>query len=113
MHEMSIAINIIDIATREAVKAKAKKVNSIDIEIGSLSGVVVEALDFALQIAVKDSILESAEVNIMEICGRAKCNQCSKEFELKDLYEICPLCGSPDITILQGQEMRVKTMNIQ
>ena len=44
MHEFSIALNIVDIASRTAKKAKAKKINEVEIEVGIISGVIVEAL---------------------------------------------------------------------
>ena len=52
MHELSIVTGIIDIAEEEAAKAGVKAFSGIDLEIGTLSGIVKEALDFAWDFAV-------------------------------------------------------------
>jgi hydrogenase nickel incorporation protein HypA/HybF len=112
MHELSIALNIVDIASRETEKAGATKVEQLELEVGSLSGVVIEALEFALKEAVRNSVLESSEIIISEVEARCRCNQCGLEYKVEALYDICPDCHSADRTILQGQEMLVKTMQV-
>ena len=49
MHEFSIALNIVDIASKTATDASATKINEVEIEVGILSGVIIEALEFALE----------------------------------------------------------------
>ena len=61
MHELSIVMGIIKIAEVEAEKAGAKNVDLIELEIGNLAGVEIEALDFAWTEAVKHTILENAK----------------------------------------------------
>ncbi len=112
MHELSIAINIVDIATGEAKKAGAQRVTDLNIEVGSLSGVVAEALEFAMQMAVKDSILEEASVNIHQIHARARCRVCGEEFGVADFFELCPKCESPDLQITRGQELLVRSLKV-
>ena len=60
MHELSIAMNVIEIADEYAAKANATVVKEIEIEVGELSGVVLDALEFAMEVAVKNTILEQA-----------------------------------------------------
>ena len=64
MHELSIALGIVKIAEDEASKAKANKVTKIELEIGVLSGVEIDSLNFIWESAVKDSILEFSEKQI-------------------------------------------------
>lgn len=112
MHELSIAINIVDIAVKEAEKAEAKRITDLDIDVGTLSGVVIEALEFALQEAVKNSILEQAKITINEIHAKAHCNECRKVVGVTYLFEACPHCQSMDLTLTQGQELRVKSLKV-
>jgi len=112
MHEMSIALSIIDIANEEASRANAKKINGIDIEIGSISGVDVSALEFAFDIAIKNTLLENAKRNIISIPAKAECLECKSTFALTAFYEPCPNCESLTINILQGKELRIKSINV-
>lgn len=112
MHELSIAINIVDIARKETEKAGATKVTELNIDVGSLSGVVVEALEFAMEVAVRDSVLEKARVIIHPIQAQARCRSCSEEFQVSDYFEICPKCHSPDLQIIQGQELKVRNLKV-
>ena len=113
MHELSIAMNIVDIANEETKKANAKKVFEIELEIGTMSGVVLEALEFALQEAVKDSILENAKIIISEIQAKAKCQNCLHVFKIKDLYSPCPNCNELKTEIISGKELRVKSLKVE
>ena len=110
MHEMSIALSIIDIAEKEVKKAKATKVNEIELEVGQLAGVEYRALEFAFETIVKDTILENAIVKIHKPKGQAICSNCKTTFELKDLYSACPKCDGYYYNIIKGKELRVKSL---
>jgi hydrogenase nickel incorporation protein HypA/HybF len=113
MHEFSIAVNIVDIANDYASKEGAEAVREIEIEVGELSGVVLEALEFCLEVAVKDSILEGAQRNIRRVPGLARCRSCFREFPVKDLYSVCPECHAPAPEIIRGSELRVKSLLVE
>ena len=103
-------MNIIDIANEFAAKENVKVINEIEIEIGEVSGVVYEALEFALECIVKNTILENARRTIIKISGKARCVSCSNEFKIEDLYTPCPNCGHFGSDIIQGKELRVKSL---
>lgn len=113
MHELAIAMNIVEIAEEKAKESGVEKVLEIELEIGTLSGVVLEALEFAMAEAVKESVLEGAGLRIETTQGRGKCNECGKEFIIEDLYTNCPDCQSFDIEIIAGQELRVKAIYVE
>ncbi|MCA0153358.1 hydrogenase maturation nickel metallochaperone HypA [Winogradskyella vincentii] len=112
MHELSIAMGIVDIAEKETTKANANKVNLIELEIGTLAGIEFEALDFVWSSAVKGTILENAKKKITKVNGSAKCHDCSMVFQLDDLIENCPSCKSYAKTIIQGKELVVKSLEV-
>jgi hydrogenase nickel incorporation protein HypA/HybF len=112
MHELTIAMEIIDIANQYSEKANKSIVKEIEIEAGELSGVEYDALAFALDISKKGTVLENAKINIEKTEGRAKCNDCRTEFPLNNLYTPCPRCGKYDFTIISGKELRVKSITI-
>ncbi len=110
MHEMSIALGIVDIAQKEAKKAGVSSFTKIDLEIGTLAGVEFDALDFVWEAAVKGSVLEKATRNIHQIKAQARCNDCDKVFDLQYYHDTCPACGSFFKIITQGKELRVKSL---
>ena len=110
MHELSIAMSIVEIAEETALENKAKKVKEVEIEVGSLSGVVVEALDFAMSAAIKNTICEQAAWKIIEVQAKSVCPSTGKEFVVKELYEPCPYCNEYGHELIQGRELRVKSL---
>jgi len=112
MHELAIAQSIVELAEDVALKEGADLVTSIDIEIGVLSGVVKEALTFAMEITTKNTKLEKALINYLEIAGKASCNNCYTQFETNDLLALCPKCHKADFVITEGKQLRVKSLTI-
>ena len=76
MHEFSIAVNIVDIVTETAEAQGAKQVNEIELEIGELSGVILEAMETAMESATQGTWLESSKIIIHTTKGRGQCRQC-------------------------------------
>ena len=112
MHELSIALGIVKIAEDETAKAKAKKVTKIELEIGVLAGVEIDSLNFVWESAVKSTVLENAKKEILVIKGKGKCIDCDTEFNMKNVYDICPKCKSNFKGIIQGKELRVKAIEV-
>ena len=110
MHEMSIALGIVDIAKKEAEKAKVNSFSAIELEIGTLAGIEFEALNFVWEPAVKGTVLEKAKKHIDIIKGKAKCSDCNTEYNINYTHDNCPKCGSFLKIILQGKELRVKSL---
>jgi hydrogenase nickel incorporation protein HypA/HybF len=113
MHELSIAMSIVEIAEENAKNANTSVINEIELDIGSQSGVVLEALEFAMQSAVQGTMLEKAEIKINSIPAKAVCSQCQNEFYIKELFEACPECGNPFCEIIQGKELKVKSLKAE
>lgn len=113
MHELSIAESIIEIAEEQARKSFAISISEIEIDIGSFSGVVIEAMEFALEEAVKNTMLEKASIKINQIKAKVICCTCANEFFPEDVLSLCPQCNSSDYDILQGKELNVKSIIIE
>ena len=112
MHEFSLAMDVIDLAQREAEKNMANIIREITIEVGDLSGVEADAFEMALGLLVKDSILENARVIIIRTPGRGKCTTCGLEFEMNHRLEIFPTCKCFPSEISGGQEFRVISLEV-
>src|SRR6056297_3656424 len=101
MHEFSIAQNIIEIAKESAENAGCKKIINLDIEVGTQSGVVFEAIETALESAKTNSMLEQARINIIKIEAEALCNDCKHQFPVDDLFSPCPKCNSINTELIK------------
>jgi len=112
MHELSIATNIIEFAEEFARDHQVTKINRIEIEVGRLSGIVIDSLEFALELAVKDTVMEYTEVVITEIPGNAKCDKCGTIFEIQNWASVCPECQSAAFEIIGGKEMQIRSIFI-
>ncbi len=112
MHELSIAMGIVKIAETEAQKAGAHAVEKVELQIGSLSGVELQALEFVWPMAIQNSMLKDAELEIEQIQARAKCLECEQIYPLEHIYDPCPHCKSHFKDILQGKELQVKALQV-
>lgn len=112
MHEMSIALNIIDLIKEEVKKNYASVVKEFEVEVGSVSGVEIEALKFALEIAVKDTFMEKTKQTITPVAATALCLECNKDFSLSWFYEPCPFCNAINIKIIKGKELKIKSITV-
>ena len=110
MHELSIVMGIVDLASEQVRRAGRRQVDRIDLDIGSLAGVELDALDFAWQSAVRRTVLQDAERRINRIPGKARCLDCGAVFPVSELYEPCPRCGEYLTELVQGKELRVKSL---
>lgn len=113
MHEFSIAVNIVEIAETHAREAGADKVIDICIDVGTQSGVVINALTIAMESAMKDTILENAKVFINEIQAEARCLECNTQFAPEDLFSSCPKCSSFQTEITQGKDLKVQSISVE
>ncbi|MDR1499547.1 MAG: hydrogenase maturation nickel metallochaperone HypA [Tannerellaceae bacterium] len=112
MHELSIALSIIELVREQALRSQALSIEEVEIEIGRLSGVEVETLTFALQSAVKDTMLERARIVRRDIEGEGICGDCGVGFAVSGIFSPCPHCGSYAVRLIKGKELRVKSIII-
>lgn len=112
MHEMSIALNIVDLAVATARQNQARKINAVVLELGALSGVVREALEFCFSSACKGTPAEGAALQIEPIPAIAICEQCAKEFNADQIVSACPACQSMVFNVAGGRELRIRSINV-
>jgi len=108
MHEMGITRNIISIVSEHAKGAPVKRVS---LEIGKLSAVLPDAIRFCFDVCSKGTELENADLEIIEIAGRKRCQDCQLITETYAVFGPCD-CGSWNTTAIAGEELRVKEMEL-
>jgi hydrogenase nickel incorporation protein HypA/HybF len=114
MHEVSIALSLLDIVSGECRKGGYIKVESIRLKIGRASGVMPDALVFAFDVVKGDSAASSsATLSIEEIPVGGHCKECNKTFTVEEEYVInCPLCGGSSFQITDGRELDIVDMEV-
>lgn len=108
MHELAIAESIIGIL-KEQTKGR---VNSIKLKIGEMAGVVPSALEFSFQIASKGTMAEGAALYIEHVPITAKCDDCSKVFQIKGYCFECASCGGGNFKLITGRELLIEEIDV-
>ena len=113
MHELSIAYGILEVAKTEAEKSNARKVHEIDVEIGTLAGVVNESLEFAMNAITRETIFQNTKLIIHEVLPLARCIDCNLEYTTSYLFSSCPVCNKTNTLLIRGKELRVTSLLIE
>lgn len=108
MHELALLQSVVD-AVREHVGDA--RVVTVRLEVGRLSTALPDALRFCFDLCARGTTLEGAALDIVEIEGRAICDECHREFELPSLLANCP-CGSVRLRVVAGHELRVREVEV-
>lgn len=109
MHELAITCSIVDLV---AEAAQGRRVRRVTLEIGTLSGVMADAIAFCFPEVARETVAAAAALDIRHIEARARCTLCGAEFATPALYTPCP-CGSLDLVRLQGEELNLKSMELE
>lgn len=112
MHEMSICESILGVIRDQAEAQKFTKVDRISLEIGPLSGVEIEALRFGFDVVMRDTLADGARLEIVETEGRAWCMPCGETVEIRQRFDACPLCGSHQLQVTGGEELRIRELEV-
>ena len=113
MHELSIALSIVEMAAGEAEGRGGARVTAVHLKLGRLSGVVKESLLFSYDLACEGTPLEGSRLVIEEIAPVAYCPACEAERVLDSVQRFCcPVCGGLTPQILQGKELEVVALEI-
>jgi len=113
MHEMGIAMQLVEIASAAIPKDMENvQVEKVNLKLGKLSSVVPDSLRFCFEIITKDTPLSGAELYIEEIEVAARCNDCKAEWTITGPVFKCEKCTSGNITLLSGQELEISSIEI-
>ena len=108
MHELGIALKIVEIA---AERAAGRPVRRVVIEVGVLTAVLPEALEFSFAVATQETPLEGARLQIDRPLARARCQACGRQLAPASPLELC-VCGSPALEWLSGDELRIRELEV-
>jgi len=115
MHELSVALRIVEALDQEiATESDDLVVSTVAIQVGTLTGLVPEALLFSWAFATDGSILKGSKLHIQVVDAAGYCPQCQEEQTLTNLQSMrCTVCRTPIAQITGGNEMEILTVEVQ
>ena len=114
MHELSIAMSIVELAEEEAAQRGGVRVNAIHLKLGPLAGVVKAALLSSYEMACEGTSLEGSRLVIEQVPIVVYCSGCLASRTLDSMqWFVCPVCKKAVSEVLQGRELQVTALEIQ
>jgi hydrogenase nickel incorporation protein HypA/HybF len=104
VHELGVTRGIVAVV---AEHARGRPVQRVAVDIGRLSGVMPEAVQFCFDVVAQGTCVEGATLEIRHVEGRGRCRTCGNAFAMPQLYTPCP-CGSRDVERTSGEELKVR-----
>ena len=113
MHELSIAMSIVELAQEEAER-RSVQVEAVHLKLGALSGVVKEALLSCYDMVCEDTPLKGSRLIVEDVPVIIFCPSCQGQRTLNSVQLFaCPDCGTPALGIVQGKELEVVALEIK
>jgi hydrogenase nickel incorporation protein HypA/HybF len=113
MHELSVCQALIEQVERVARENDARRVISIQITIGPLSGVEPQLLEHAYPLAAAGTIAESASLLVERVPVRVRCRTCDAETEASPNRLVCGACSDWQVDVVGGEEMILTRVEIE
>lgn len=113
MHELSIAIALVEMAVEKRESLGDVRVEALHLRLGALCGVVRDALEFSFEMAAAGTAIEGARLVFQEVPIVVRCPQCGDQ-EIPSLQSFrCPLCGTPTPQVVQGRELELSALEVR
>lgn len=113
MHELTLALNIVQILEEQAVEHRFNRVKQVWLEIGALSCVEESALLFGLDSASRNTLAEGAAFHLVLKPAAGWCHECGDTFVTHQHTAACPVCGSAQIHCERGDDLRIRELDVE
>lgn len=110
MHEMGITQGILDAVVAAADEAGMNRITEVRITIGELTEIMEFALQFAFEALTPGTIAEGSTLVVTHVGASSHCNDCGVDYTHDRFQMLCPECGSFNVTMLTGREMRIDSI---
>lgn len=112
MHELSLAEDMLSLIEDQAKQESFTRVEKVILEVGQLSHVEAEAMHFCFDSVMRGSIGDAAALEIVSTEGIGLCNQCGAKTVMEHIYDPCQKCGDFGLNILQGDQVKIKALEV-
>jgi len=113
MHELSIAISIVETAIAHLDMAETGHVSLVELDIGTLSGIEYGLLETALGVASRETLLEKSVFRINRVEPFAECPACNHLYVPERIFSRCPECNEPGIRLIRGTELKIRSLLVE
>lgn len=113
MHEMSLTEGVVRILEEQAKTHGFAKVKTVWLEIGELSSVDPESMLFCFDAISRAGVAAGAKLEIVRVPGRAWCLDCADTKEIASRTDPCPDCGGYGLAVTDGEQMRIKELEVE
>ena len=113
MHELSIAMSIVEQTEQIRKEQSAQKVVRVFLRLGILSGVEHESLAFSFPLAAAGTGTAEAELIINSSPVKLRCGICGSESASDNTFLICRACGSDVVRLISGQELVLESLELE
>ncbi len=113
MHELSVALSLLDGVSEAAARQGIERVLSVRVRIGALSGIAPDALAFSWDLAAEHTVAAGSRLEIEHVPLAVLCEGCAGERTPEPgTGLVCPECGAPAPNILRGRELQLVAMEV-
>jgi len=113
MHELSIAVALVDLACEQSARMGAVSVCAVHVRIGPLAGVVEDALRFSFDLAAEGTPIAGARLAIERVPLTAWCPHCGEEREVASVQHLrCPVCDRATPDVRRGRDLQLFGLEI-
>lgn len=113
MHELSVALSLLDEIGTVAARERAASVTLVRLRVGRLSGIARDALSFAWDLARVDTVASNAELHIEDVDVVLFCPRCEQErAPLEGGGLVCGVCGALAPSIVHGRELELVALEV-
>jgi hydrogenase nickel incorporation protein HypA/HybF len=114
MHELSIAMSIVDLAQEESARRGGIHFTAVHLRLGLFSGVTKEALLSSYEMAIEDTVLHGSRLVVEDVPVIVFCPQCNAERPVHPTKVFCcAQCETPTGDVIQGKELMVVGLEVQ
>src|SRR5205814_941904 len=114
MHELSIALSILEIAEEEAERRGGLVVVAVHLKLGALSGVVKEALVSAYELACEGSPLGRPRLVVEDMPLIVACSNCQADVPAESPWQLrCSRCGAAAADVVSGRELEIVALEVE
>ena len=113
MHELAVTESIVEIATRHAAQAGARRVLAINLVIGELSSIVDDSVQFYFDYLSEGTSAQGARLVFNRVGIALVCQACGHRWEPVGADWRCPVCGAARAQAVQGREFYVDSIEVE